>query len=119
MNRNHVLAAVLVLVAFLQGCGGGAAALDGQDSLQGVGNGSGGGSVSAAAPTITYTGFAVVQDGIGYSAKVVVFFSEDMDPASINDQTFLVFDPSGKELAGTIDYLGVTAVFTPTQHFEA
>jgi hypothetical protein len=111
--------AALLLVASLAGCGGGSGALTdvgAPTTLSGSPD-----PVSTQAPTLTFTGFAVVHDNTeaGYTAKVVVFFSEDMDPASINSQTFIVRGPDAKLIAGTIDYLGVTAVFTPTGSFIA
>jgi hypothetical protein len=111
---------MLMLAAGLQGCGsGGAGALPGTDASNPPLTSTGGGSVDQTAPTITYTGFAVVQDQGAYSAKIVVFFSEDMDPASINRQTIEVFGPNGKQVHGDVIYLGVTGVFTPTDLFQA
>lgn len=117
MNKVVMQLAALSLAAFLQACGGGAA-ISTSAPVDGTTFSDNSGSADVA-PTITYTGFAVVQDGKSYSAKVVVFFSEDMDPASINTKSFLVFDTAGKKVAGTIDYLGVTAVLTPIDRFDA
>lgn len=120
MKRNASIIGMLMLMACLQGCGaGGSGALPGTDVPVTPPITSTGGGTSDKAPTITYTGFAVVQDKGTYSAKVVVFFSEDMDPASINAQTIEVLDPNGKQVHGDVIYLGVTGVFTPTDRFEA
>ena len=121
MKSKFFLSGMMLLsAALLQGCGGGADAVPGVS----LGStpptlGSSGGSTSGAAPTITYTGFAVVQDKGTYSAKVVVFFSEDMDESSINEQTILVRDAGGKLVQGSVLYIGVTGVFTPNERFEA
>jgi hypothetical protein len=120
MKRDaYLLAGMLMLVASLQGCGAGdSGAVAGTDVPTPL-VGPAGGSLDQTAPTITYTGFAVVQDQGSYSAKVVVFFSEDMDPSSINPQTIQVFDPHGKRVHGDVLYLGVTGVYTPTGLFQA
>src|SRR5258708_4058307 len=96
MNRKFFLTGMmLLLVAGLQGCRAGSDALPGVSlgsTPPTISQPSGSGSTDGKAPTITYTGFAVVQDKGAYSAKVVVFFSEDMDPSSINDQSIRVRD---------------------------
>lgn len=119
MKRSALITGMLILTACLQGCGAGSSgALSGTDDPTPLVASSGGGATDKA-PTITYTGFAVVQDQGAYSAKVVVFFSEDMDPASINAQTIEVLGPNGKQVHGDVIYLGVTGVFTPTDRFQA
>ncbi|HEX7965294.1 MAG TPA: Ig-like domain-containing protein [Gammaproteobacteria bacterium] len=112
--------AALILLASLAACGGGGSGLLTDQGVTSSLPGSSG-PASNQVPTLTYTGFAVVHDNTetGYSAKVVVFFSEDMDPASLNTRTFIVRGPDSKPVAGAIDYLGVTAVFTPTGSFTA
>jgi hypothetical protein len=51
--------------------------------------------------------------------KVIsVAFSEEMDPASINDATFTVTQ-AGSEITGTVSYSGMTAKFTPTSVLAA
>jgi hypothetical protein len=108
----------LLFTLLLQGCG--SAAADGQgntgsDSL----SSSGASSSSDAAPTLTFTGFAVVQQGKALSGKVVAFFSEDMDASSVNVNTFKITSVAGKPVPGEVQYIGVTAVFTPNQRFDA
>jgi hypothetical protein len=47
---------------------------------------------------------------------IEVGFSEDMDPLTINSTTFVLLDPSGAPIAGTMYYDAVNfaAIFTPT-----
>jgi hypothetical protein len=116
MRKLMGFTAALLMAVLLQGCGSGAAATDGNGALDKTLSSSGGGS---AAPTTTFTGFAVVQVDGALSGKVVAFFSEDMDPASITNHSFTVADVSGKPVLGTVLYIGVTAVFTPVERFQA
>jgi len=105
----------LFCTLLLQGCGGAAAAGQGNtDSTSISSPGSG-----AAAPTLTFTGFSIVQVDGALSGKVVAFFSEDMDASSINVNTYKVVDAQGKPVPGSVLYIGVTAVFTPNQRFDA
>ena len=116
MRKLIVLVTALFMILLLQACGGNA-------GLNNPNGGTGGlpvpGMDNGSAPTITFTGFAIVQVDGALSAKVVAFFSEDMDPATINTQNFTVTDPEGKTVAGSMLYIGVTAVFTPNERFDA
>jgi len=107
----------LICTLLLQGCGGGAA--DGQGATGSASLSSSSGDGSSAAPTLTFTGFSVVQVGKTLSGKVVAFFSEDMDASSINVDTFKVTDAEGKPVPGSVLYIGVTGVFTPNQRFDS
>lgn len=116
MKKLKLTLAALLAASLLQGCGT-SGAVPGTDSPGStLGSGAAGTDV---VPTITYMGFAVVQQGTGYSAKIVVFFSEDMDPNTIIPANFLVRDDQGRTVAGSMQYIGVTAVYTPTQRFDA
>ncbi|HEY4127081.1 MAG TPA: Ig-like domain-containing protein [Gammaproteobacteria bacterium] len=107
---------VLLMSLLLQGCGSSSAA-DGQGVSPDVTVSTSTGS--DAAPTLTFTGFAVVQVDGALSGKVVAFFSEDMDASSINTQTFKVAGPDSKPIPGSVLYIGVTGVFTPSVRFAA
>ncbi|HEY3646153.1 MAG TPA: Ig-like domain-containing protein [Gammaproteobacteria bacterium] len=121
MRKFIVLMAALLMTALLQGCGGGSAGLNDPTSGSSdipVSGSSDGSSNSDAAPTITFTGFAVVQVDGALSGKVVAFFSEDMDSSTINTQNFTVTGPDHKRIPGSVLYIGVTAVFTPDARFS-
>ncbi|MBF0408091.1 MAG: Ig-like domain-containing protein [Candidatus Riflebacteria bacterium] len=45
--------------------------------------------------------------------KLSATFSEGMDAATINSTTFVVTGPGGVAVAGTVNYSGLTAIFTP------
>lgn len=49
------------------------------------------------------------------SAKVVAQFSEEMDEVSFTPGTFIVTDPDGRTVAGTLRVSGRSASFTPAQ----
>lgn len=118
MKKLIMLLAALFTAVILTGCGAGAAAVPGSSVPTGslANTGSNGTDV---APTITYMGFAVVTQDGAYSAKIVVFFSEDMDPATIATSNFVVKDADGAVVPGSMLYIGVTAVYTPTRRFTA
>ncbi|HEY1772593.1 MAG TPA: Ig-like domain-containing protein [Gammaproteobacteria bacterium] len=108
----------LLCTLLLQGCGS-SGAVDGQSSTGDTSISSSDSSGSDAAPTLTFTGFSVVQVNNALSGKVVAFFSEDMDASSINVNTFKVVDANDNPVPGSVLYIGVTGVFTPTQRFDA
>jgi hypothetical protein len=67
------------------------------------------------APTITGTIHANGATNVAPNTKVGATFSEAMDPASISATKFLVNEAiSGGAVAGTLSYLGVSALFVPT-----
>lgn len=68
-------------------------------------------------PTVTDTAFAITEQNGAYGGVVVAFFSEAMDPATINPHTFLVSGPGGIAVPGTLQLIGLTGVFTPDQPF--
>jgi len=117
MRKLIVMITALLMTVLLQACGSAGAAGTGGTGYNSLGGSAGTGS--DAAPTTTFTGFAVVQVDGALSGKVVAFFSEDMDPATINAQNFTVTGPDQKPIAGKVEYIGVTAVYTPDQRFTA
>lgn len=118
MRKLIVLVAALLMTALLQGCGT-AGDTPGNGGTGDIPLSGSSGSSGDAAPTITFTGFTVVQVDGQLSGKVVAFFSEDMDPATITAQSFIVRGPDNKAVAGTVLYIGVTAVFTPNERFAS
>lgn len=117
MKKLTMLLAALFTAIMLTGCGGAGAVPGGSIPTGSLANT--GSSGTDVAPTITYMGFAVVTQNNAYSAKIVVFFSEDMDPASIVPGNFIVKDSTGAVVPGSMLYIGVTAVYTPTRRFTA
>ena len=65
------------------------------------------------APTVTSTISASGASGVATNIKIVAFFSEAMNPATINAANFTVTDGLNS-VPGTISYSGVSAVFSPT-----
>ena len=120
MRKQAGIIAITTLFCtlLLQGCGSSGAA-EGQSGTGSASISGSSNSGSSAAPTLTFTGFSVVQVDNALSGKVVAFFSEDMDASSINVDTFKVTDAAGKPVPGSVLYIGVTGVFTPNQRFNA
>ncbi len=71
------------------------------------------------APTVISTDIygttGVTSGAVGLPLNEVstVTFSEAMDPATININTFTLKGPGGVAVAGTVGYIGTTATFTP------
>jgi len=67
-------------------------------------------------PTVTLKSPLAGATGIAFNAKVVASFSEDMDPATVSDNTILLQGPGANAITGTVVYaVGArTATFTPT-----
>jgi len=67
-------------------------------------------------PTITSVTPADGATGVNRNTKVIVRFSEPVDPASVNKNTFVLRTPSNQVVAGTVtlDSTGTIATFTPT-----
>lgn len=70
------------------------------------------------APTVTSTINPNGATGVAVNTKIGVFFSEAMDPQSVNAQSFTVMQ-GATPVAGTIAYSGVAASFTPTSALAA
>jgi hypothetical protein len=67
-------------------------------------------------PTVTLKSPLAGATGVAFNAKVVATFSEDMDPATVSDNTILLQGPGANAITGTIVYaVGArTVTFTPT-----
>jgi len=66
----------------------------------------------------TVTSVTPVKDAteVDVDTKILAQFSMDMEASSINTNTFIVYDPSGLPISGTVSYVAdmKTAVFTPS-----
>jgi len=71
-------------------------------------------------PQVASTDPTSGEPGVALDANVVAVFSEAMDPATINDTTFLLKDQAETPVAGTVSYNPgtTTATFDPTASFE-
>ncbi len=93
---------MLILSVFLiTGCGG---------------SGGGNGSTDTTAPTVTAIVPLNHAGSVAINTKIAVTFSETMDHATITGTTFTVTN-GVNPVAGTVDYIGLTATFTPTSNF--
>jgi len=78
-------------------------------------------TLNAAAATVTIPTVSSVSPidsatGTSVNTKVAAIFSEQMDPSTVTITTFTL-DQGVTPVPGTVDYTGVTAVFTPTTEF--
>src|SRR5437867_1517807 len=64
------------------------------------------------APTVSATVPANTASGVGLSGQIASTFSEAMDASTINTSTFTLKQGT-TPVAGTVNYSGVTATFTP------
>lgn len=71
-----------------------------------------GAALDTLAPRITSTVNANGSSGVAVNTRIGAFFSEAMDPQSVNAQSFSVTQGT-TPVAGTISYSGVAASFTP------
>ncbi len=90
----------LLMTALVIGCGGGG----GQDPILGL--------ADSTAPMVTSTVNPNGATGVAINTKIGAFFSEAMDPQSVNAQSFSVMQ-GATPVAGTIAYSGVATTFTP------
>jgi hypothetical protein len=72
----------------------------------------------AAVPVVTTTTPASAETSVARNASVTATFSEPMDVATINTTTFTV-SQGGVNVAGTVTYAGVVAIFVPTGTLSA
>jgi hypothetical protein len=77
-----------------------------------------GATLDTSPPTITSTINADGATGVAVNTKVGAFFSEPMDPQTVNAQSFTLFQ-GATPIAGTISYSGVAATFAPTSPLAA
>lgn len=101
--RNTVLAltSIFIATALLSACGGGGSSVDVPAPSSAV--------QDVIAPTVTYTTPTTGQAAVSIDSSVTVTFSEAMDPASVNQQTFTV---SGIQGVVTYEPTSKTAMFT-------
>ena len=111
MKKLKIRSAYIVLVlilstCFITGCGGGGGTghWDGQDDI--------------IAPTVTFTVPANDVIGVAINTAAAATFSEAMDPLTITDRTFTL-KRGAVTINGTVDYTGITAVFTPAADLDA
>jgi len=94
--------AALLLAGFIQACGSGAVTPPPVNSL-----------FSADVPLVQATTPGNLKKGVAYNSSLSVTFSEAVDPASVNTNTFTVMAEDGSPVTGTVSYSGRTAVFKP------
>jgi hypothetical protein len=70
------------------------------------------------APTVTSTVNPNGATGVAVNTKIGAFFSEAMDPQSVNAQSFIVMK-GATQIAGTVAYSGVAVTFTPATTLDA
>ncbi len=92
-----------LISAFVAGCGGGD---QGKDPILGSGG------VNILPPTVTSTINPDGATGVSTKIKVGAFFSEAMNPATVNAQSFTLMQGT-TPVAGAVTYSGVAASFTP------
>lgn len=96
----------LLMTAFVAGCGGGG----GQDPILGL--------ADSTAPMVASTINPNGATGVAVNTKIGAFFSEAMDPKSVNAQSFTVMQGL-TPVAGTIAYSGVATTFSPASALAA
>lgn len=109
MRIYRMLFIVLSLAVFIAGCGD-----------------SGGTDVTAtpnttpnpSAPTVGSTNPGNSTIDVATNRQNAVTFSEEMDPSTINDQTFILMQ-GDTPVPGTVSYSGFTATFNPTHPLAA
>ena len=84
----------------------------------GTGGSTGTGGSMNQVPTVTSTTPLDGATSVALIANVAVSFSEAMDPATINGNTFTV-SSGAVAVAGTVTYADTTAVFSPTAPFTS
>ncbi len=65
-------------------------------------------------PTVLFTFPASNSVGVAMNTAVAATFSEAIDPATINGQTFILVKDGATQVAGSVTYVGTTALFKPT-----
>ena len=102
-KRSHDLwlVTMLVLVALMTGCHGSG----------GDGNGTGWIPIDTTAPMVTLTDPAPGDADVGTNRRISVTFSEAMNPATVTAAGTFALAGAGTPVAGTVTYVGLTAVF--------
>ena len=70
------------------------------------------------APTVQSTNPANDETDVMVNSVITAVFSEAMAPSSINTTTFLLEDDNEVSVSGTVNYIGVTAMFTPSSNLD-
>lgn len=81
-------------------------------TLPGCGSGSG---TRLAVPAVVSTLPADTATGVHLDAVISAVFNQQMNQSTVNDSTFVLSDPSGALVAGSVSYdsASFTATFTP------
>lgn len=74
--------------------------------------------VDTVGPAVTFTDPENADSGVATNTKIAVGFSEPMDPLTVTTATFTLFR-GATQVSGTVAYVGITAVFTPTSGLQA
>ncbi len=77
-----------------------------------------GSSTDTTAPSVTSSSIANGATGVATNVKIGVFFSEAMDPTSINTASFTLSSGTNS-VAGTVSYTGGAAFFSPAAALTA
>ena len=64
-------------------------------------------------PTVTSTLPADQSIDVAPNQQITASFSEEIDPGTVNSNTFTLTDPSGNPVTGTVTYNAQTATFVP------
>jgi hypothetical protein len=78
-----------------------------------------GGVSDTISPTVVTTFPALNGGAVATNTAVAVTFSEAIDPATINEQTFILMKDGATPVAGSVTYVGTTALFRPSVNFLA
>ena len=112
-TRTSAWFASTLLISLVAGCGGG----NGRDPILGMDTAPVAATPAVpAAPTVTFTQPANNATGVARNAKILAVFSEEMNPATITDNSITVRGPDGVAIGGTVAYTegARSASFTPT-----
>jgi hypothetical protein len=105
--RTLYILGVILFATYLTGCGGGGGGTSNSASQQ-----------SDTAPTVVSTFPAVNSGAVAMNTAITVTFSEAIDPATINAQSFTL-TTGGVPVAGSVTYFGTMAVFRPDANLLA
>lgn len=113
MKSHLKLASRLALVLALSSCGPG-------DDANNGGAGGGAGNPGSAAPTVLSTVPSNDSAAIALNGSITATFSEPMDPASLNTNTFKVTTGMpATPVPGTVIYASSKAAFWPAAHLNS
>jgi hypothetical protein len=106
--RSLRLSATLVLALCLASCGDD----DGDSAAQADAD------TRPTPPSVTATEPPGDAADVALNVRVTASFSAEMDPATLDDASFKL-EQGGQVVAGTVTYVGSTAIFTPVQALAA